>query len=79
MPPTKVYCFAARRSATTLFVDVFNGGSRSERDLDFCRRHQTLESHAERVMQDAIDLKSAGLDIDPSELSEKTGYTLNEE
>jgi hypothetical protein len=29
-----------------------------------------------QVVQDAIDLKSAGLDIDPAELSEKTGYTL---
>ncbi|MFA7257235.1 MAG: DUF935 family protein [Kiritimatiellales bacterium] len=32
-----------------------------------------------QVVQDAIDLKSAGLDIDPAELSEKTGYTLTEE
>ena len=32
-----------------------------------------------QVVQDAIDLKSAGLDIDPAELSEKTGYTLSEE
>jgi len=32
-----------------------------------------------QVVQDAIDLKSAGLDIDPAELSEKTGYTLEEE
>jgi phage gp29-like protein len=31
-----------------------------------------------QVVQDAIDLKSAGLDIDPAELSEKTGYTLEE-
>jgi phage gp29-like protein len=29
-----------------------------------------------QVVQDAIDLKSAGLDIDPAELSEKTGYSL---
>ena len=29
-----------------------------------------------QVVQDAIDLKSAGLEIDPAELSEKTGYTL---
>jgi len=32
-----------------------------------------------QVVQDAIDLKTAGLDIDPAELSEKTGYTLTEE
>jgi phage gp29-like protein len=29
-----------------------------------------------QVVQDALDLKAAGLDIDPAELSEKTGYTL---
>jgi hypothetical protein len=27
-------------------------------------------------VQDALDLKAAGLEIDPAELSEKTGYTL---
>jgi hypothetical protein len=31
------------------------------------------------VVQEAIDLKSAGLDTDPAEFSEKTGYTLSEE
>ena len=29
-----------------------------------------------QVVQDALDLKAAGLEIDPAELSEKTGYTL---
>jgi hypothetical protein len=29
-----------------------------------------------RVVQDALDLKAAGLEIDTAELSEKTGYTL---
>lgn len=32
-----------------------------------------------QVVQDAIDLKTAGLEINPAELSEKTGYTLTEE
>jgi phage gp29-like protein len=31
-----------------------------------------------QVVQDALDLKAAGLEIDPAELSEKTGYTLTE-
>jgi len=38
-----------------------------------------LTPAASQVMQDAIDLKSAGMQIDPAdpaELSEKTGYTL---
>jgi len=29
-----------------------------------------------QVVQDALDLKAAGLEIDPAELSEKTGYPL---
>ena len=29
-----------------------------------------------QVVQDALDLKAAGLEIDPAEISEKTGYTL---
>ena len=38
-----------------------------------------LNHATSQVVKDAIDLKSAGLDIDPAELSEKTGYTLTEE
>ena len=32
-----------------------------------------------QIVKDAVDLKSAGLQVDPAELSEKTGYTLTEE
>lgn len=38
-----------------------------------------LPNATSQVVQDAIDLKSAGFAIDPAELSEKTGYTLTEE
>ncbi|QHI70480.1 phage portal protein family protein [Tichowtungia aerotolerans] len=37
-----------------------------------------LNHATSQVVQDAIDLKSAGMQIDPAELSEKTGYTLTE-
>lgn len=35
-----------------------------------------LTRETKQVVQDAVNLKAAGLDIDPAELSEKTGYTL---
>ena len=38
-----------------------------------------LNHATSQVVQDAIDLKSAGMQIDPAELSEKTGYSLTEE
>ncbi|QHI68469.1 phage portal protein family protein [Tichowtungia aerotolerans] len=37
-----------------------------------------LNHATSQVVQDAIDLKTAGMQIDPAELSEKTGYTLTE-
>jgi phage gp29-like protein len=37
-----------------------------------------LNHATSQVVQDAIDLKSAGMQIDPAELSEKTGYTLEQ-
>ena len=35
-----------------------------------------LTRETKQVVMDAVNLKAAGLDIDPAELSEKTGYTL---
>jgi phage gp29-like protein len=37
-----------------------------------------LNHATSQVVQDAIDLKTAGMQIDPAELSEKTGYTLEQ-
>ena len=38
-----------------------------------------LNHATSQVVQDAIDLKTAGMQIDPAELSEKTGYTFTEQ
>ena len=37
-----------------------------------------ISEEARQVVEDAVRLKSAGLEVDPAELSEKTGYTLSE-
>ncbi|QHI70138.1 phage portal protein family protein [Tichowtungia aerotolerans] len=37
-----------------------------------------LNEESRQLVEDAVQLKSAGLDVDPAELSEKTGYTLTE-
>lgn len=38
-----------------------------------------ITEEARQIVQDVIDLKSAGHDIDPAQISEKTGYTLTEQ
>jgi len=33
---------------------------------------------SKQVVKDVVDLSKAGLEVDPSEVAEKTGYTLGE-